>query len=104
MQRIYSSLNLFMVENAHNLLELQGIKAEVRNSNLSGASGELPPLQCEPELWLMNDADLERALQILAESGYGKDQPVVGPDWTCGHCRDVNPDSFDVCWKCGQSR
>jgi len=26
-----------------------------------------------------------------------------GPDWTCSHCGERNPGTFEVCWQCGQA-
>lgn len=25
-----------------------------------------------------------------------------GPDWTCGHCGERNPGTFESCWSCGR--
>ena len=61
MKRIYSSWNLAAVHHAKNLLEVEGIRARVRNEVISSGIGQLPPIECQIELWVINDADAERA-------------------------------------------
>ena len=65
MKRIYSSWNLAAVHHAKNLLEVEGIRARVRNEVISSGIGQLPPIECQIELWVVNDADAERAERIL---------------------------------------
>lgn len=43
--------------------------------------------------------DMERAQQVLSEA----DQQQ-GSDWYCGECKEFSDASFDICWRCGQSR
>src|SRR5690606_24265050 len=52
LKRIYSSYNLVAVHHAKNLLAVEGIRATVRNEILSSAMGELPPIECQAELWV----------------------------------------------------
>ena len=49
----------------------------VKNEILSSAMGELPPAECQAELWVLIDGDAERAEQVSGQT------PAVGPDWTC---------------------
>ena len=77
MKRVYSSYNLAAVHHARNLLDAAGIRAVVRNQYLSSAMGDLPPAECQPELWVLNDADAPRAEEVLFHS-----EPP-GEAWTC---------------------
>src|SRR5690606_3767244 len=52
LKRIYSSYNLVAVHHAKNLLAVEGIRATVKNEILSSAMGELPPIECQAELWV----------------------------------------------------
>ena len=79
------------------MLEAAGIRAVVRNEFLSSAMGELPPAECQAEVWVLNDADAQRAEAILLAS------PASGPDWTCG-CGEVLGAQFTQCWRCGAYR
>ncbi len=81
-------------------LRAAGIRCDVRNTALSGALGEIPFLECAPQLWLVNDADETRAREILLEIR----QPASGPAWCCAACGEQSEPQFGTCWKCGASR
>lgn len=97
MKRIYSSFDRVAVHHAKNVLDAAGIRAVVRNEFLSSAMGELPPAECQAEVWVLNDADAQRAEAILLAS------PASGPDWTCS-CGEVLGAQFTQCWRCGAYR
>lgn len=99
MQHILSD-NLFAVENARNLLALEGIEVLVKNRELSSAAGELPPLLCEPELWVLSDDEVDTALLVLRNAGYFSADQVKGADWTCTRCGETNEGQFAACWQC----
>ena len=42
-------------------LRAAGIRCELRNTALSGALGEIPFLECAPQLWIEHDHDESRA-------------------------------------------
>jgi len=97
LKRIYSSYNRIAVHHAKNLLAAEGISAEVRNEFLSSAMGDLPPDECQAELWV--DGELApRAEQVLRRPA------VSGPDWTCVSCGESSGPQFHQCWKCGALR
>jgi hypothetical protein len=98
LKRVFSSYNQTAVYHARNLLETEGIETLVKNAILSSAMGELPPAECQAELWVVNDFDLKRAEQILS----GKH--TAGPDWTCGACGETSGPQFTQCWRCGLVR
>src|SRR5258708_33971208 len=64
-KRVFSSYNLAAAHHARNLLEVEGIRAVVRNELLSSAMGELPPAECQIEVWVMREEDAERAELVL---------------------------------------
>ena len=97
MKRVYSSYNLAAVHHARNVLEAEGIRAVVRNQYLSSAMGDLPPAECQAELWVLSDADLWRAERLL----YAPEQS--GPDWQCA-CGERLGAQFTQCWRCGSYR
>lgn len=96
MKRVFSSFNQTAVYHARNLLENAGIETLVKNAILSSAMGELPPAECQAELWVLEDADRERAEEILS-------RPVGGADWTCA-CGETLGAQFTQCWSCGRYR
>jgi len=97
LKRIFSSHNLQVVHHLRNLLEVEGIRAVVRNEMLSSAMGELPPAECQVELWVVDESHLKRATEILAP------RPVTGADWTCA-CGEASGPQFTHCWRCGSAR
>ena len=96
MKRVFSSFNQTAVYHAQNLLQAAGIESHVRNAILSSAMGELPPAECQAELWVLNDEDAPRAQQVL-------NQKVSGEDWSC-ECGEKLGPQFTQCWKCGAYR
>ncbi len=98
MKRVFGSYNQQLVHHAKNLLDAAGIRVLVRNQYLSGAMGELPPAECQAELWVVQDSDYERAVAVFEA------QRVAGPDWTCAACGEVLGAQFTQCWRCGASR
>ena len=101
MRRVYSSFDRIAVHHARNLLAAEGIEAVVKNDLLSSAMGELPPAECQAELWVLEDADAPRAEQILR---HGSAVPRGGPPWRCGACGEVSEPQFTQCWRCGAGR
>jgi hypothetical protein len=97
LKRVYSSYNLAAVHHARNVLEAAGIRAVVRNQFLSSAMGELPPAECQPQLWVLNDADAARAEELLYRA-----EPA-GEPWTC-QCGETLGGQFTQCWNCGSYR
>lgn len=81
-------------------LRAAGIRCELRNTTLSGAMGEIPFLECAPQLWIQRDADEVRAQEILQQLR----QPVHGPQWRCVACGEWSEAQFGACWQCGTTR
>ena len=99
MKRIYSSHDRLAVHHARNLLEAEGIRAVVRNDILASAMGELPPAECQAELWV-RAPDAERAEALL----YRKTPAEGDLPWTCGRCGEKSEPQFTQCWRCGAYR
>jgi hypothetical protein len=96
LKRVFSSFNQTAVYHARNLLENAGIETLVKNAALSSAMGELPPAECQAELWVLDDSDLARAEQVLSTT-------IEGPGWTCA-CGETLGAQFTQCWHCGAAR
>jgi hypothetical protein len=80
-------------------LRAAGIQCEVRNTTLAGAMGEIPFLECAPQLWVFDDRDEPRANEVLQQLR----RPVSGPSWRCA-CGEESEPQFGNCWKCGAVR
>ena len=77
-----------------------GIKAHVFNEHMSSIVGEVPPDIAQPQVWLDDDADRARAEAVLC--AYGDERNRSGT-FICAKCREENPATFELCWKCGWS-
>ena len=97
MKRVFGSFNQTAVYHARNLLEAEGIEVLVRNAALSSAMGDLPPAECQAELWVLNEHDAPRAERLLLAPR------AQGPDWTCA-CGEKLGAQFTQCWRCGADR
>jgi hypothetical protein len=96
-KRVFSSWNLAAVHHARNVLDAAGIRAVVKNEYLSSAMGDLPPAECQAELWLLREADLAAAEVLLFRP------EASGPEWNCS-CGERLAPQFNQCWNCGAYR
>jgi hypothetical protein len=97
MKRLHSSESLAEVGHFKNVLEQHGIACIIKHEQLSGALGEIPFLECLPELWVLHDADWPRAKRLIEEQR----EPIPGPAWDCPFCGERNERQFAACWRCG---
>lgn len=86
-------------EFAAGLLQTAGISCEVRNeaTSITGGIGTMLPFP--PQIWVLRDEDLPRALDILKTH-----RRSGGAIWKCPSCRNENEPAFDACWSCGTER
>jgi hypothetical protein len=98
-KRVFSSFNLQAAHHSRNLLEAEGIRAVVKNELLSSAMGELPPAECQIEVWVLRESDYERATQILRYPPGRNESP-----WQCQGCGERCEGQFTQCWRCGAYR
>jgi len=101
MERVYSSPNPLMVDHLKNVLEADGIPCLVQNRYSSAAVGELPPTECWPELWVLDDNDAGRGGAIVREA---LSAPAPVGHWLCAACGERIEAPFTCCWKCGTER
>ncbi len=83
------------------LLEREGVVCLIRNEQLFAALGEIPFLECFPELWVVDDEVWPRAKSLLANWFKQEVDPL---SWTCFSCGEVLEGQFGACWKCGKAR
>lgn len=102
-KRVYVSSTLVDAGHARNLLEHEGIRCMLKNETLGGALGEIPFLDCQPEVWVLDDANAERALRIL--NAALRESPALEQHgtWRCVHCGETNEAQFAACFNCGSA-
>lgn len=100
MRHLRTGNSLLEIGYLRDLLEQSGIACTIKNEQLAGAVGEIPPLECLPELWVLDDRALPQALEIVAEAT----RPAPsGPAWRCRRCGEQNEREFAACWRCGHA-
>ena len=78
--RVFRHPNALLVSHVHNVLASAGLVPTLRNMTLGGGAGELPPGECEPEVWVPAGHRL-RAEALVEEALDGPAEPL--PDWRC---------------------
>ena len=76
-------------------LQQAGYSASVQRYFLGGLAGELPPDQCQPEVWLTYDEEHIGALALLDAL-----QNMPQRRWLCA-CGEWVEGGFEQCWQCG---
>ncbi len=99
--RVYTADTLMQVALVRNMLEAEGIATHLTNEHLASVAGELPPIVAWPELWVLYDADLDRAKALIA--AFLKPTASPGRAWRCADCAAENEAQFGLCWQCGAS-
>ena len=103
MRKVYASQLAPMVGHLRNVLESHGITCMVKNEYLAGAAGELPPTECWPELWVMEDAKYDEAVAIVSAASL-ENLVEPGGRWICDRCGEELEGQFTDCWRCGAGR
>ena len=100
MKRVFSGSTLPDTAHLQNLLEQAGIGCIMKNRHLGSALGDLPFLDCSPEIWVLDDAHVSRAEAVLRDA----QRPLPRtPLWLCERCAEDNEQQFAVCWSCGNA-
>ncbi|WP_348827095.1 DUF2007 domain-containing protein [Halomonas sp. RT37] len=94
---IFSHGNALLVGHVRNLLDAAGIPCELRNMTLGGGAGELPPLECEPQVWVA-EHNRERAEALVKQA---LEEPAPDSAWRCRACGEELEGALDTCWNCG---
>lgn len=98
MKKVTSSQSLVTISHFRNLLASEGIPAFIRNEYLGAIVGEMPFEEVWPELWVQNDLDYDRALQLIDSESLASESP--SSPWKCTKCGTENEGQFSACWNC----
>jgi len=98
MRKVHTAESMVEVAHLRNILESAGIPCVVRNERLAGAMGEIPFVECWPELWVREPGQALRARGLIDEAL----QPAAqGEPWPCPGCGERVEPQFAQCWRCG---
>jgi hypothetical protein len=100
LRKVHTAESILEIAHLRNVLETDGIACVIRNDRLAGALGEIPFVECWPELWVVENAFLLRARELIAAAqGAG---PIRMDAWTCERCGERQDAQFDECWRCAE--
>ena len=68
MRKIHCAKDPLMIAHLRNVLGLHEIDCVTRKLDLAAGAGELPPVECWPELWIIDDRRLAEAKAILKKT------------------------------------
>ena len=101
MKKVTASESLVTISHYKNLLQSEGIPAFLKNEFLGSIVGEMPIQEVWPQLWVHNDLDYDRAVQLIDSQKLADESPQS--PWKCAQCGEENEGQFAACWKCGGS-
>jgi hypothetical protein len=98
LRKVHSSDSIVEIAHLRNVLESAGIACIVRNDRLGGVVGEIPFLECWPELWVAENGHWLKARSLVEEVLHGRPAAVA---WRCPGCGETIEGQFALCWSCG---
>jgi hypothetical protein len=98
LRKVHTSASILDIAHLRNVLETQGIACVIRNDRLAGALGEIPFVECWPELWIIENGYLLKARELIAAAQAAGPARTAG--WTCDRCGEPQDAQFDECWRC----
>ena len=102
MRKVFSSYELSEMVLVRDALVHRGF--EVTTSNEHSGFTPIPEFRPQADLWIADDADYQRARRIVAETLATLDSKTQHTPWTCVHCGEENPHSFETCWNCAREK
>lgn len=99
MKEIFRAHDHALVGYYKTVLEAKGIPIILRNEYASTGITEIPIVEFYPNICVMNDADYEKAREILKNITQG-DAKSSDQDLTCPSCSETNPGNFEICFSC----
>jgi hypothetical protein len=94
---VHTAESVIEVAHLRNLLESAGVACDVRNDRLGGVVGEIPFVECWPELWVRHSGDVLRARSLIDDAL----RPATAADaWVCPGCGERIEPQFAQCWHC----
>lgn len=100
MEKLLTAANRIQLYLFKSILESEGIICFIKNE-YPPAAGELPPLAAMPELWIMDNNQYDKAMQLIQENSLSSQSAT---SWQCPRCGEQLEGQFTTCWHCGNDR
>jgi len=103
MIKVFEDFDITLVGHYQSVLESNDIATFMKNQFGTSGAGELPFVEVVPQLWVLNEADVERA-KALIEELHNPDNNQQLKAWVCPKCGTAQEAAFTHCWKCSAAR
>ena len=101
MIKVFEDFDYMKVGQMQSVLESNEIRTFLKNQFGFGGTGELPFVETVPQLYVLEDRDVERARELIRAHAPA-DSP--GESWLCAGCGEENEGNFTHCWSCEKER
>ena len=103
MIKVFEDFDIALVGHYQSVLESKDIATFMKNQFGTSGAGELPFVEVVPQLWVLNEADVDRASALIRElqNPDSREQPQA---WDCPECGTPQEAAFTHCWKCSAPR
>ena len=99
-KKIYSAANSIEAHMIQGLLERNSIETNLSGEGLAIAAGGLPADVIQVDI-LVDEEKYAEALEIISNYEEILKLPAKdGQGWECEECKQVNPNTFEICWSC----
>jgi hypothetical protein len=103
MKKVFEDFDITLVGHYQSVLESNGIATYMKNQFGTSGAGELPFVEVIPQLWILNDSDAGRALELIEELHQPTNRDASRA-WVCPGCATQMEAAFTHCWKCSGAR
>ena len=103
MIKVFEDFDITLVGHYQSVLESNDIATFMKNQFGTSGAGELPFVEVIPQLWVLNEADVERA-RVLINELHEPESPGMSHPWVCPDCGTQQEAAFTHCWNCSSAR
>lgn len=103
MIKVFEDFDITIVGHYQSVLESNDIATFMKNQFGTSGAGELPFIEVIPQLWVLNEAEADRA-KVLIDELQDAGKRIGQQDWQCPECETPQEAVFTHCWKCSSAR
>lgn len=103
MIKVFEDFDITLVGHYQSVLESNDIATFMKNQFGTSGAGELPFVEVIPQLFILNEADAERAKALIKQLDDPENR-VEQKAWQCPECQTPQEAAFTHCWKCSAAR